>query len=161
MKERDKPVIEVNYGLASSYDEFIEVNKKLKHFPGLRDSILAHERRHRNGKYGMKDILNDFQAKKSNFKESLLFSLRNLECLINFFPYMYSYHAKQWTYNSSAMLPFIYFGIIFTLFFKFVFKLPLLHTLLGYLGFVASLNIILLIMTHRYVKKCEKHDKSL
>jgi hypothetical protein len=153
---KNKRIVEVDYGLASAYDDTIEVNRKLKDFPALKESIMKHEQRHRNGVYSIDDFKNDFMAKESNFKQSLMFSISNPECLINFFPFMYSYHFKEWTFNDSSAPPFFFLGIIFTLFFHFAFSLPWIHSILGYFGFIAALNIILLVITHRYVKSCEK-----
>lgn len=146
-----KKLFNVNYGLASSYDNFIEINKKLK--GSLRKKILAHEKRHDSGAYSLKDWKNDFQSKDSYFLESLWFSLKNPEALINFFLIMYSYHAKTWTWNSTVILPFLWFGAIWTLFWSLLFKISLFQTFLGYVIIYAFTNIILIIFTHWYVCK--------
>ena len=151
----ERPIFEVDYGLASSYDEGIEVNRKLT--GKLRDSIIKHEKRHGVGRYNKKDFINDFQSKNSNFLQSLKFSLMNPECLIGFFPIMYSYHFKIFTWNSSAVYPFIYFGIIWSTFWYFVAKISFFQTLIAYTILIILINIILLITTHLYVKK--RHSK--
>ncbi len=147
----NKKVINVNYGLGSSYDECIEINHKLS--DKLRKSVMAHELRHRNGVYGKQDFLNDFQSKKSYFFDSFLFALKNPEMLVGFFPFMYSYYFKIMTFNFPALVPFLYFGLIFSGFFTVLFKVNFFMALLGYTVLFMMANIILLIITHLYVKK--------
>ena len=147
----NRPIIEVDYGLASSYDDGIEVNRKLS--GKLRDSIIKHEKSHSTGKYNKKDFMTDFQAKNSNFKESVFFCIHNPEAWIGFFPIMYSYHFKIFTWNSSAIYPFMYFGVIFSAFWWFVARISFLHTLIAFTLLIILINTVLLVMTHKYVKK--------
>jgi len=150
----DKKIVLVNYGLGSAYDNFIELNHKLNSQvnQSLRKKIIAHERRHGNEKYSMKDFKNDFQAQNSYFFESLKFALRNPECLIGFFPFMYSYYFRIMTFNLAALVPFVYFGAIFTGFFWLLFKVNPLKAFLGYSIFFVIIQIFFLIFTHKYVK---------
>lgn len=150
----EKPLIEVDYGLASSYDEGIEINRKLS--GKLKDSIIKHERMHRNGKYTKKDFLTDFQAKNSNFKDSVLFCVKNPEAWIGFFPFMYSYYFKSFTYNSSALIPFLYFGLLFSGFWWILFKISFLNTFICYSGIILLINTYLLIYTHFCWKNTQK-----
>lgn len=152
------PIKNVNYGISSNYGNFIEINSKIK--GKLRKKILDHEFRHTKGKYSLLDFKNDFMAKNSHFLEVFKFALKNPEGLINYFVIMYSYYSKSWTINQSAIYPFIYFGLIYSLICSFVFSLfriNFLYLLLGFLliysGFYFILNIILLIYTHYYVSK--------
>jgi len=153
-------LIEVPYGLASVYEEFVEVNHKL--YGQLRTKIIQHENRHKADRhYTKEDLKNDFQSQNSYFFESLTFCVRNPECFIGFFPFMYSYYAKRMTFNTPAVVPFMYFGGIFSLvislFLKFIvgmgFWMSLLYSSIGYIVLFALVNIILLAWTHRYVKK--------
>ena len=151
----DKPIVLVNYGLGSVYSDIIELNYKLPQ--DLRDKILDHEKRHSSSvSYTKEDFMNDFQSKSSYFKESLIFSLRNPESLINFFPIMYSYYLKVITWNTPAVFPYLYFGLIFSGFFWVLFGINFFLALFGYTIMFVVLNIILLILTHTLVKK----DKS-
>jgi len=151
----DKPTIKVNYGLGSSYESFIEINHKLfaQQHDALRESVIKHERDHRNGKYNMHDFMLDFQAKQSNFKESIKFCIHNDESWIGFFPLMYSYYAKAWSYNSSALYPFLYFGMIFSGFFWLLFRINVIKSFIGYILFFLIIQGILLAYTHHLVKK--------
>lgn len=146
-----KLIIEADYGLASSYDDLIEINKKLK--GNLRKKILAHELRHENNNYSFKDFKNDFQAKDSHFTEAFKFALKNKEALIGYFPFMYSYYLRKFTYNSSALFPFIWFGAIWIIFWWVLFRINVLNSALGYVIFYTVINIVLLIYTHCYVCK--------
>lgn len=146
----EKKIVEVNYGIASSYDDFIEINRKLR--DPLRKKILDHELRHDSGKYSVKDFKNDFQSKKPHFFESFSFALRNPEALINYFPFMYSYYRGILTYNYTALFPFLYYGIIFSVFFLVVFKISLFKSFIGWVVIFGLINIFLLVYTHYYVK---------
>src|SRR3989304_1111378 len=123
----NRKIIPVPYGLASAYADFIEIHYLL--YGDLRTKILNHERRHKatDKHYTTNDLKNDFASKNSYFKESLKFAVFHPECWVGFFPLMYSYFAKQMTWNTSAMIPFTYFGLLFSVvvagFFKFILKL--------------------------------------
>ena len=145
-------IVEVNYGIGSVYEDCIELNHKLP--TELRDRILKHEENHSKvNSYTKEDFMLDFQSKSSYFKESFLFSLRNLEALIGFFPLMYSYYKKIWTWNTGALVPYLWFGLIFSLFFSLIFKVNFFLALLGYTIMFVSFNIVLIILTHSIVKK--------
>ena len=146
------PIIDVDYGIASNYGDFIEMNRKLWKYPKLRKAILEHEERHTSGKYTKEDFKNDFQSKNSYFFDTLKFCMANKEGFINFFPFMYSYYSKEWTYNTSSVYPGIFFGIIFVLFFKITLHLPIFYLILLFLAFILIANGIFIIVTHLYVK---------
>jgi len=148
----DLKIVEVNYGLGSIYEDCIEINHKLP--TALRDKILKHEQSHsKTIAYTKEDLLNDFQSKSSYFKESFLFSLKNLEALVGFFPMMYSYYKKIWTWNTGALVPYLWFGLIFSVFFSLLFKINFFMALLGYTIMFVLFNIVLVILTHSIVKK--------
>lgn len=154
--ENQPKLIEVNYGLASVYameeGTVIEINHKL--YGELRDKIIKHERRHKADRhYTKEDLKNDFQSENSYFFESLKFAFLNPECLINFFPLMFSYYFKKFTFNFPAILPFFYFGIIFSGFFAILFKINFFMALLGYSVMFILLNLLLMLATHLIVKK--------
>lgn len=163
----EKEIIDVDYGIASSYDDGIEINRKLTQYPKLRNQILAHELKHTKSWYDIKDFKNDFQSKEPYFLQSLVFALKNREAWINFFPLMYSYHFQEWTYNFSALIPFIYFGLIFWVVTFLVLKF-LIYDVGILTGFalvgiwfliVALFNGVILLITHREVKKIEKERR--
>lgn len=148
----NRPIIQTNYGLASSYENFVEMNYKLT--SSLKDKIKRHELRHSPDRhYSKQDFINDFQSENSYFMESLKFAIMNPECLIGFFPLMYSYYAKQFTFNSSAIYPFLYFGLIFSGFFWFLFRINFFLSFLGFSILILLINIALLGITHYYVCK--------
>ena len=148
-----KKIIEVNYGLASSYSDFLEINYKLRSNPELRKQILEHEKRHSDKSYNKEDFKNDFQSKNSYSLKSLWFSLTQPKCLVGFMPFMYNYYKKDWTFNSSALFPFIYFGIIFCAFWSVLFKINFLYAFICFTAIVTILNILLIIIAHIRVKK--------
>jgi hypothetical protein len=151
MKLKKRNIINVNYGLASFYSNFIEINKKLK--GNLRRKILAHELRHTEGNYKLKDFKNDFVAKNSHFKEAFLFCLKNPEALIGYFLIMFSYHLQKFTFNLSAVVPLIYFGALWVIFWKLLFNISLFNGFTAYLVVYSAINLTLLIYTHFYVLK--------
>jgi len=153
------PVIEVGYGLASAYDDGIEINRKLT--GELRERILKHERSHGIGRYNKKDFKTDFQAKNSNFFKSALFAMYNPEALIGFFPFMYSYHYKIMTFNWSSLVPFLFFGGIFSIFFWALFKINMLKSFFSFGVILVLINIGLLLYTHIKVKKEKRISKIL
>lgn len=144
-------IVVVNYGIASNYGDYIEINKKLDKYPKLKNKILKHEKRHKTGKYTWTDFSNDFQSKDSYFLSSLWFAIKNPESLINYFPMMYSYYFQKWTYNLSSIYPFLYFGLLWTLLFTLLFHVNLFLAILGYIIVFSIVNITLLIYTHLFV----------
>jgi len=153
------PIIKVNYGIASRYYNAIEINEKLDKYPELKSKIIDHELRHNKGKYTKKDFINDFQSKQQTFTECMKFCMINKEALINYFPFMYSYHFKQWTFNISSIFPFINFGFIFVLFFHYILELTILSLTIGWIITILIINIICLIKTHSYVRISDKKQK--
>ena len=149
---REEDIIKVDYGIASNYGDTIEMNRKLDSYPHLKNKILAHEKRHTSGKYTIADFKNDFQSQQSTFFEQIKFCLTNKEAIVNFFPFMYSYHFKEWTFNSSSLPPFIFLGIIYILFFKLLVGLSVIYSLVGWLAAILILNLIFAFITHTYVK---------
>lgn len=151
MKMSEKPIINVGYGLSSSYDDGIEINRKLT--GELREKILKHERMHRNKHYSRADLKNDFNSKNPYIKESMLWAFKNPESLVGFMPFMWSYYYKIMTFNWSATIPFLYFGGIFTLFWWIIFKINPLLTIICYLAIIFILNVLLMLLTHYIIKK--------
>jgi len=146
-----KKIIEVSYGIASSYDEYIEINRFLPE--DLRKKVLQHELKHDNKSYTKNDFMTDFNSSNSYFKKSFIFALKNPSALVGFLPLMYSYYFKQLTYNISSLPPFFYFGVIFSLFWWLTLKVNILYPIIIYIGIVIGLNLILMGLTHYILKR--------
>ena len=156
MENKLPKLISVNYGLASVYStdngQVTEINHKL--YGNLREKIIKHENRHKsNRKYTSEDLKNDFASENSYFLESFKFSIMNPETLINFFPFMYSYYFKQWSFNIAALIPYGYFGLLFSIFWSILFKVLFINTFICYTVLFIIIHIMLLIITHLYVKR--------
>jgi len=148
----DKKVVNVSYGIASSYDDTIEINRWLT--GELRERVLEHERSHdSNQSYTKKDFMTDFNAKNSYFKDGFIFALKHPSALVGFFPLMYSYYFKEMTFNWSATPPFLYFGAIFSLFWWVVLRINLLQSFICYCLVVLGLNLVLMGLAHYIIKK--------
>lgn len=143
-----KKIIEVDYGISHTYDNVIEINRKLK--GNLRNKILSHEKEHEKGKYTKKDYKIDFDSKNPYFFESVWFALRNPEALMNFFIFGFSIPGKFLTISLTNIYPFINFLIIWVLFFVFLFKISILGAILGYVFIYALLNITFIIYAYFY-----------
>lgn len=155
MDTSDKKIVEVNYGLSSVYDDAIEVHKDLT--GQLREKIVKHEKLHsRNARYTKEDFMNDFNSSNSYFKDSLTFCIYHPESFIGFFPVMYSYYYKAITFNWSSTPPFLYFGAIFSVFWWLLFKVNPLQSIICYSLVIILINLILLVVTHIYVRKARK-----
>lgn len=147
-----KKIIEVDYGIASAYEDSIEINRKLHNHPELREKILKHEMRHKEGPYSQEDYDNDFNSKDPYFFKSIKFCLYNPEAFINFFPFMYSYYHKDWTFNRGSLYPVFWLGIIFCVFWWLTLGLNLIVLAISWVAFCAFVNGLILYITHRYVK---------
>lgn len=144
-------IIEVNYGIASRYDDVIEINKHLndKEWVNLRTKVMKHELSHTNGKYSKKDFIVDFQSKDSYFFESIKFCLKHPFGFINFFMFMYSYHFQQITFNLTSLFPFFYFGLIFSIFW-WVVGVPLKLAIINWVIWYFLFNFMLIFTIHFY-----------
>lgn len=142
-------ILNVNYGLASRYDSVIEINRKLK--GELRQQILEHEYRHNKGKYTYKDFKNDFQSHNPYFLKTLFFALTNPEAIIGWFPVMYSYALKTWSFNLTSLFPMLLYSLIFALLSFASFGVNILYGMLAFFNVMVIMNVVLLIYTHVYV----------
>jgi hypothetical protein len=149
LPKNKKKVIETDYGLASSYNEVIEINKRLP--KKLKEKILIHEQSHDNGEYSANDFKIDFHAEKPHFFEAFIFSLKHPEALVSYFLVMYSYYFKVFTWNQTAIYSFLYYLVIWTILFISLFRINLFLAILGYICFYVITNIVLLLYTHWYV----------
>lgn len=143
-------IVEVPYGVASRYDNLIEINRKLK--GKLRDKILAHEIRHANGVYNKEDWKNDYNSEDPYFWQSISFCIRNPEGFIGFFPIMYSYYLKRITFNFTAIFPLVLYCFFWCLAVILLFKVGIVQAVTAYINIIALFNVVLLVYTHLYVK---------
>lgn len=148
----NRKVVNVDYGVASAYSNgIIEINRKIK--GKLRHDIIFHELSHSLGdKYTKKDFRVDFHSENPYFFKTLWFCIRNPEGFINFFPIMYSYYQKSWSYNLSLLFPLSLYALIFALLVTLTFKVFLWLPLLFYLYIITLLNLFFLAYCHLYVK---------
>lgn len=143
-------IVDVSYGIASRYKNLIEINRKLK--GSLRNDIIKHELSHSSGKYTKKDFKIDFQSKKPYFLKTLIFGIRNPEALIGWFPIMYSYHLKMWTFNITSLFPIILYSCIFAFVAWLFLNINILNSLAFFFNVTVFMNVFLLFYTHIYVK---------
>lgn len=51
----------VNYGIANNFGDYIEINKELKKFPELYNSVLEHELKHTKKHFSIGEFLMEFK----------------------------------------------------------------------------------------------------
>lgn len=150
----NKPkIIKTDWGLASNYGDTIELNRKLDSYPLLKDKILKHELSHSPGAYSLRDYKIDYKSEKPYFYESIMFAIKNPETLIGFFPIMYSYFFKMFTFNFGALFIFAVWGLIYALLCTLIFKVSFLLAFLMWICIYIFINLVLLAYTHFYVRK--------
>ena len=81
---------EVDFGIASNFGDYIEINKNLRNYPKLRRAILDHEFGHTNRKgFTKEDLMHDLkEVKVSNF-ELLKFMVHNPKSFYQLLPFYY------------------------------------------------------------------------
>ena len=72
---KKKKIVLVNYGLANSFKDRIEINKELKNYPDLYNYVLDHELKHNDKAFSMSDIKHEFSLNK-NILKLFIFILR-------------------------------------------------------------------------------------
>lgn len=153
-------IVEVSYGISSRYSDVIEINRKLK--GELREKILKHELGHDfKSNYTRKDYLNDFQSKDPYFLQTVKFCIKNFEGWINYFPFMYSYYLKEWTFNKTALIPYFLWGLIFSGLTYLTLRVNLVNSFLTWTWIFVVINLFLLGYTHLYVKYKFQNYKQL
>lgn len=65
---KKKKIVLVNYGLANSFKDRIEINKELKNYPALYNYVLDHELKHNDKAFSMSDIKHEFSINKNVIK---------------------------------------------------------------------------------------------
>lgn len=83
MKKKQKKIIYCNLGLANCYDDRIELNKKLKNNPILRDYIYQHELNHNMDCF---DLSHEFKISLKIFPRMFWFILKTPSTWIDFLP---------------------------------------------------------------------------
>lgn len=149
-KSKSLKIVRVDYGIASRYDDLIEIHKKLPKI--LVQKVLNHEKAHTSGKYTLQDFKVDFQSKKPYFLDTLLFCLKHPEGFINFLPIMYSYYLKTFTFNTTSLFIIGFYGLIFSIMSTLFFGVNMLLAFLAFINIIIVANAVLLIYTHIHVK---------
>jgi hypothetical protein len=78
----------VDSGLANNFGDYIELNKYLKFYPELHDTILKHELSHTNNKgFTKEDFLLDFSPSKVNYWKLFKFMCMCPKSFLQFAPF--------------------------------------------------------------------------
>jgi len=104
----------IDYGIASRIGNIVYINKELKNYPKLYNSILRHEKAHSSG-FDIRDILLDINGKylREVKKEYWKFVFRNPNSWIQFAP-IASYEGKI-VYDPVMIFVWISFIILIAL----------------------------------------------
>jgi hypothetical protein len=108
-------IIEVNHGIANNFGSHIEVNKHLKEYPELFNSVLKHELSHTDKKFSLHDFKLDFthDSKISNF-QMLKFILKHPASLTQLLPIYYT-PKKGFVYDINLIVMYLIMSSIFIL----------------------------------------------
>lgn len=104
----------VNHSLGNNFGDTIELNKNLKDYPSLHDSILKHELEHSNKLFTLNDLKLDLTESRVNSVELLSFMFKYPKSFIQCIPF---YWTKKHGFIYDINLIFIYscLLIVFTL----------------------------------------------
>ena len=80
-----KKIIYVDYAVANSFNDRIEINKDLLKYPKLYNKILRHEQSHTNKIFSFTDLLIDFHNDIPSF-QLLKFMVSRPKTWLQFFP---------------------------------------------------------------------------
>lgn len=95
-----KPIVYVNWGIANSYDDRIELNKALLAYPELHKQILEHELSHTDEKgFTKKDFALDLGPQKINYIKLFKFMCVNPKTFTQFLPIRFSKDTLYYDIN--------------------------------------------------------------
>lgn len=104
-------IIEVDYGIANRFSTHIEINKNLKKYPNLYNSILKHELSHTDKLFSFKDFKLDFyHDNKINSFEMLRFMFKYPKSFTQVLP-VYWTRKKGFVYDINLIV--MYLTMIF------------------------------------------------
>ena len=70
-------VFYVNHGIGNNFGNYIEINKHLKDYPKLHESVLNHELKHTNSFFSWRDFKIDVTESQTNSWDLLKFMVRH------------------------------------------------------------------------------------
>ena len=76
----------VDSALANNFGDYIELNRHLKEYPELHDTILKHELSHTNKVFSKEDFLLDFGPSKVNYLKLFKFMCIYPKTFLQFVP---------------------------------------------------------------------------
>jgi hypothetical protein len=101
-------VVYVNHSLGNNFGDSIELNKHLKKYPNLHDSILKHESEHTNSFFSWRDFKLDITESRTNQKDLIMFMLKHPLSFVQFIPF---YWTRKHGFVYDLNLIFIYLFI--------------------------------------------------
>lgn len=102
-----KPIKYVDYGIANSFEDCIEINRKLCEFPELMEQIIQHERNHTDKKFSFTDLIEDLSILKLVNQSNLIkFIIYNPSSLSQFLP-LYKHKERGFVYDINLTLMYI------------------------------------------------------
>lgn len=94
----------VNSGVANRFDlgeyEVIEMNHRLKLYPGLFFKILDHELEHSEGKFKTKDLIHDMKSKTPGLYK---FMFNHISAWTQILPFYYDRKRKLMVYDITTI----------------------------------------------------------
>lgn len=117
----EENIILVDYGIANNFGDFIEINKNLKKYPHLYNSILNHELKHKPGGFTWFDLKHDLKGNEFN-KDLFKFMFKYPKSFTQFLP-IYWTRKKGFVYDTNLILVYIFFISILTFSFFISWKL--------------------------------------
>jgi len=108
----------VDYGVANNFGDYIEINKELKKYPKLYNTILEHERSHTKKPFSLQDLKLDLFNKTPTLT-LLKFCFKNPSTWIQFLPIYYK--KGKIIYDINLILIYLFFVSLQVLVFNFFF----------------------------------------
>lgn len=106
-------IIEVNHSIANRFNNHIEINKNLKHYPELFEPILQHELAHTNKDWSLHDFkLDFFSNSKVNHWSLTKFMFKHPASLLQLSPILYS-KKKGFIIDINLSIMFITMFVVF------------------------------------------------
>lgn len=110
-------IIEVDYGIANRFDKHIEINKNLKNYPSLYNSIIEHELSHTSEKgFTKKDFIIDFGSNKVSNWELLKFMFKYPKSLTQFLPFYLKERQLIYDINMLFIWSFMIIVLVFSIY---------------------------------------------
>lgn len=102
MKKID--IIEVEHGIANNFGDHIEINKHLKEYPDLFESVLQHELSHTNKEFSFKDLKLDLLADNEVDRRNMIkFMFKHPKSFSQLLPLYYS-KRNGFVYDTNLII---------------------------------------------------------